>query len=192
MTPRPVPARAARKPAKPGTPQGAKRPDKYRSNFEAAIAKRNPYLLYEPKTYSLEVFNAALVPRCAIDESEDGALIIDPSWATRGTNRKGDPVWVTRRNHTPDWEIPPEYSATGRTIVIESKGLLTVDNRALIRAFRAANSTVDYRMLFMRDSNVPQSRYTVLQWAQAQNIPAVIGTCIPDEWINKAHIEACT
>jgi hypothetical protein len=166
------------------TPYGARK-DGFRSGYEAQIAKRNPYLLYEPNTYSLEIVNFDCIPAVAVEDDGEGALTIDASWVTRGTRRKTDKPWVTRRNHTPDWEIPANLSSTGSVIVVESKGLLTVDNRALIRAFRACYPDIDYRMIFMRDALLPKSNYTTLEWAKFQGIPAAIGNTIPREWLRK-------
>lgn len=168
------------------SPVNAKRSTKYRSGYEETIHATNPFLLYESTKFHINVVQADLVPVAACDVTKDG-VFIPASFFTRSRS-KGDFDFIQRRLHTPDWKIPAELSATGKEIIVESKGLLSLDNVHLIAAFRNSYPELDYRMLFMSNNRIGgfKTMPRVLDWCASMDIPAAVGTKIPSTWLKKA------
>jgi hypothetical protein len=188
-----VPARTQSK-RPPGVPQGERTTTKthvFRSKFEAAIFDKNPFLVYEPRKYTLFVIEPRMVAlRCCTLTEE--TVTIPRFYTKRRRATPGyDPI-VQKRLHTPDWEIPAEFSATGKVIVVESKGLLDEVSQDKILAFVESFPEVDYRLLFMRNNEVPKSKVTVTQWANHHRIPFAIGTAIPTSWLHPSVFATST
>lgn len=81
----------------------------------------------------------------------------------------------------PDFEIT---TRSGKTILIESKGRLTSQDRKKMLLVMEANPEVDLRMVFMRDNYIRKgSKTKYSDWATKNNIPFAIGE-IPREWLS--------
>ena len=81
--------------------------------------------------------------------------------------------------YTPDFRLP-------NGIIIETKGLLTYEDRRKMVAVKAANPKLDIRMVFMRADNLIRrgSKMTYSLWAEKYGFPWAEGV-IPDKWFKE-------
>lgn len=74
-----------------------------------------------------------------------------------------------------DWRFT---SASGKTILVESKGWFPPEDKAKVLAIIESNPGVDYRLLFER----PNPKFEA--WAKKRKIKYAVGT-IPDAWFKE-------
>ena len=91
----------------------------------------------------------------------------------------GRPEVVQQRSYTPDIHL-----ANG--IIVEAKGKFIASKRELMRNVVKCHPQVDLRFVFMRDNwlvaRTKKRRYS--DWARALGVKFVIGTSIPQEWVD--------
>jgi DNA-directed RNA polymerase subunit RPC12/RpoP len=83
------------------------------------------------------------------------------------------------RTYTPDWSI------TGYTFYIETKGKLSVEERQKFESLKNSQPDLDVRFVFMKDNwltKAHKKRYS--EWASDNNFRWSIGD-IPDEWFSR-------
>jgi hypothetical protein len=91
----------------------------------------------------------------------------------------------SRHNYTPDFILP-------NGIVIESKGLLTTEDKQKMKLVKAQHPNLDIRMVFQNANAriAKQSKTTYAKWAESQRFPWAHRD-IPDEWLReKANPES--
>lgn len=79
----------------------------------------------------------------------------------------------------------PDFMINDGSIVVEAKGVLSVDDRRKMRAVKDQYPDLDIRFLFMRaNTKVKHGKMTNEQWATKNGFPFAVET-IPEEWFNE-------
>ena len=92
-------------------------------------------------------------------------------------------AYVIKRRYKPDWKLK---NKSGAEFFVETKGYLTVEDRAKTLLVISQHPGIDLRMIFQNASNkiVPGSHTTYGMWCDKQGIRYAEGT-IPEEWLNE-------
>jgi hypothetical protein len=131
--------------------------NKYRSKFEAGIAKdlENNSVRFEYEAYSYEYFAPIRGGLC---------------------NSCGNRMVVASRWYTPDFFLP-------KNVIVEAKGRFTSRDRSKLLRVRADHRNLDIRLLFMRDNKLHKHSKTYYsEWARKNNFPFHVGKTIPKDW----------
>lgn len=90
-----------------------------------------------------------------------------------------------KKNYIPDWKVK---TRTGKTIYVESKGLLNAAGRSKMRLVVEQNPDKDIRLLFQRNNKLNRtSKTTYVMWSTKHGIKCAVSStgCIPKEWTDE-------
>lgn len=91
---------------------------------------------------------------------------------------EAETLWYSEPRFTRvDWKI---RTASGREILVESKGYFPPSDRRKVAAVAEANPDVDYRLLLQSESDAKRH----LAWLKKHKIKYAVGK-IPDAWFNE-------
>jgi len=90
--------------------------------------------------------------------------------------------YTLHKKYNPDFIVT---TRSGKKLYLETKGKLTVTDRAKMRAVKEAHPDKDIRMVFMAPNNklYKGAKTTYAEWADNHGFPWCRGPKIPKEWL---------
>jgi Phage endonuclease I len=127
------------------------------------------------------------------------ALTVEPQYRSRLEKKVADQLAASGVDHEYEsFKVPylvpartahylPDFPVAGRTVLLEAKGWLKVEDRKKLIHIRESHPTIDLRLIFQNANNkiYKGSPTTYAKWADDHGFLWCDKGTIPDEWLRE-------